>query len=158
MPKKSKKILVVDDNPDLQKATERLLINNGYSVISCLLGKECMEIAKREKPDAILMDVILMDGNGKEFAKELKQNEKTSGIPIIFATNTVDLHNDKGDESFEIDGQIYRAFAKPLHRRKILSVLRKEIGRSKYGGGLPREVVKKAEIKDEKGDGGKLND
>lgn len=145
MLKKAKKILVVDDDPDHQKRTKELLLKGRFKVIPCLIAKECLDMAKREQPDAILMDVILADGDGKELARQLMRDPQTAGIPIIFATNTVGLQEDKGDESFEIDGKLCRAFAKPFHKDKILSVLKKEIARSQSGGELPQTVLQKAE-------------
>lgn len=147
MLKKAKKILVVDDDPDHQKRTKELLLKGRFKAIPCLIAKECLEIAKREQPDAILMDVMLPDGDGKELARQLLRDQQTAGIPIIFATNTVGLQEDRGDESFEIEGKLYRAFAKPFHRDKILSVLKKEIARAQSGGGLPQPVLQKAERK-----------
>lgn len=140
MSTKTKKILVVDDSPVMQEITEKFLAGSGYAVIPCWDGEECMNKARSERPDAILMDVILPDGDGKEFAKELKKSGQTKNIPIIFTTNTVSIEDDKGFESFNIDGEIHRAFAKPLHNQKILSVLKKEINRKKYGGKFPKGV------------------
>ncbi|OGX37623.1 MAG: hypothetical protein A3C36_05065 [Omnitrophica WOR_2 bacterium RIFCSPHIGHO2_02_FULL_52_10] len=145
MLKKAKKILVVDDDPDHQKRTKELLLKGRFKAIPCLIAKECLDMALRERPDAILMDVILPDGDGKELARQLMRDKQTAGIPIIFATNTVGLQEDKGDESFEIDGKICRAFAKPFHKEKILSVLRKEIARAQSGGELPQPVLRKAD-------------
>lgn len=140
MSKKRKKVLVVDDNPTMQKITERLLTRNGYKTVACWYGEECVNRAKAERPDVIIMDVILPDGDGKEFAKQLMEDKRTKDIPIIFATNTVDLEDDKGYEVFNINGVLYRAFAKPLHNQKVVSVIRKEINRKKFGGELPKEA------------------
>ena len=144
MLKKAKKILVVDDDPDHQKRIKELLLKGRFKALPCLIAKECLDMARREQPDAILMDVILPDGDGKELARQLVQDKRTAGIPIIFTTNTVSLQEDQGDEAFEIDGKLYRAFAKPLHKDKILSVLKKEIARSQFGGELPQTVLQKA--------------
>ena len=57
----------------------------------------------------------------------------TDDIPIIFMTVTIELDKDKGKESIEIYGRQYRAFAKPLHNRKLLSVIRKEINKRIHG-------------------------
>lgn len=145
MLKKARKILVVDDDPDHQKRTKEILLKGRFKAIPCLIAKECLDMARRERPDAILMDVILPDGDGKELARQLMRDTQTAGIPIIFATNTVGLQEDKGDESFEIEGKLYRAFAKPFHKEKILSVLKKEIARSQFGGELPQPVLQKAQ-------------
>ena len=66
-------------------------------------------------------------------------NPDTANIPIIFTTNTLSLEADDGSQVFEVDGEKYRAFAKPLHYRKLLSTIRKEINRKIHGGMLPPE-------------------
>lgn len=138
--KKRKIILIVDDDISMQKITKKLLARNGFETISCLYGEECMERVKVEPPDVILMDVMLPDGDGKEFAKRLKKNKKTKDIPIIFTTSIIDLDDDKGNEVFDINGVLCRAFAKPLHDKKVLSVIRKEINRRKTRGKLPETI------------------
>lgn len=149
MSKKIKTVFIVDDSAATQKITKKLLTNNGYKTVTCWDGEECMKRAKNEHPDAILMDVMLPDGNGKEFVKRLKEDERTKDIPIIFTTNTVDIEDDKGYEVFNIDGVLYRAFAKPLHNRKVISVIRKEINRKKFGGKLPPGVHQNQGNKDD---------
>lgn len=148
MPKKSKIIFIVDDNAAMQKISKRLLTRNSYKTVACWYGQECIKRAKIEHPDAILMDVMLPDGNGKEFVKRLKEDERTKDIPIIFITNTVNLEDDKGYEVFNISGVLYRAFAKPLHSQKIISVIRKEINRKQFGGELPQGVHQYQRYKD----------
>jgi CheY-like chemotaxis protein len=137
MTKKKKKILVVDDSPVMQKLTERKLVNDNFLVFAAYDGKECLAEAKNKMPDLILMDVILPDVNGKEIVHKLKGDPETAGIPIIFTTNTLSLEEDDGKQVFEVDNIKYRAFAKPLHYRKLLSAIHKEINRSIHGGELP---------------------
>ena len=129
MPRKPKKILLVDDNPVAQKMTAKAFKNAGYEVFLAWDEKECLKIATAEKPDAILMDVIFPDGDGREFVKKLKQGTDTKEIPIVFATNTLDVKDDAGDLIITIGQDSYRAFAKPLHYPKLLSTVRKEINR-----------------------------
>jgi len=139
MTKKSKSILVVDDSPVMQKATEKMLNNNNFTVYQAHSGSECLTQAKNKLPDLILMDVILPDSNGKEIVAQLKSDSQTKNIPIIFTTNTLSLESDDGSQLFEVDGKKYRAFAKPLHYRKLVSTIHKEINRNLYGGQLPPE-------------------
>lgn len=131
MPGKPKKILLVDDNPVAQKVTARVFANDGYQVLLAWDEVECLKITKAEKPDMILMDVIFPDGDGREFVKKLKQDPDTKNIPIVFATNTLDVKDDEGNLLITIGKESYRAFAKPLHYPKLLSTVRKEINRSK---------------------------
>jgi CheY-like chemotaxis protein len=131
MHKKQKKILLVDDNPVAQKMTTERFANDGYEVLLAWDEEECLKIAKTDRPDAILMDVIFPDGDGREFVKKLKKDPDTRNIPIVFATNTLDVRDDDGDLIITIGKESYRAFAKPLHYPKLLSTVRKEINRSK---------------------------
>jgi len=147
MPKKNNIIFIVDDNPTMQKISKRLLTRNGYETVACWYGQECLDRAKMEHPSIILMDVMLPDGDGREFVKRLREDEQTKDIPIIFTTNTVNLQDDKGYEVFNINGILYRAFAKPLHSQKIISVIRKEINRKRFGGKLPQRAYQVQTIK-----------
>jgi len=131
MPKSQKKILLVDDNPVAQKMTAKVFNNAGFQVLLAWDEEECLKVAKLEKPDAILMDVIFPEGDGREFVKKLKKDPETNEIPIIFATNTLNVIDDKGDLSITIGNESYRAFAKPLHYPKLLSTVRKAINRIK---------------------------
>ena len=131
IPKKRKSILLVDDNPIAQKMTEKVFANDGYQVFLAWDRDECLKMAKAKKPDAILMDIIFPDGDGREFVQKLRQDPETKDIPVVFATNTLDVKDDKGNLILIIDEKTYRAFAKPLHYPKLLSTVRKEINRSK---------------------------
>ena len=139
MSKKNKTILVADDNPIMQKVTTKFLNNNNFTVYSAYSAEECCVMAHDKQPQIILMDVILPDGNGKDVVKKLKEDEVTKNIPIIFTTNTLNLNKDDGNQTFEVDGQRYRAFAKPLHYRKLMSTIHKEMNRNLHGGQLPPE-------------------
>ena len=131
MLKQKRKILLVDDNPVAQKMTANVFKNDGYEVFLAWGEKDCLEIAKTQKPDAILMDVIFPDGDGREFVKTLKQDPETCQIPVVFATNTIEMKDDKGNLVIKLGDDIFRAFAKPLHYPKLLSTVRKEINRNK---------------------------
>ncbi len=140
MPKESYKILIVDDSPVMQKMTTKIFQNDGYQVLSAWDGQECLEKVKSRRPDAVLMDVILPDVDGKDIARQLMEEPGNKEMAIIFTTNTLSLKKDKGNEAFRINGYLYRAFAKPLHYGKITSVVRKEINRCKSGGRLSPKI------------------
>lgn len=127
--KSPKKILVVDDDPVMTKLLEKRLKVDGYDVISALSGSDGIAKAIKEKPALIVLDLMIPDINGVDVTKELKKNDGTKTIPIVFISVTLGVENDKGDEKIEIDGEFFRIFAKPLHNRKLLSVIRKEINK-----------------------------
>jgi len=86
----NKKILVVEDEATLQKALTETLVQNGYNVLNALDGLRGLEIAREEKPDLILLDIILPKMDGFEVLKKLKEDENVSEIPIIILTNLSD--------------------------------------------------------------------
>jgi len=86
-----KKILFIEDEPTLQKAIGQFLEQEGYQVTSALDGELGLEMAKKDKPDLILLDIVLPKKDGFEVLKELKENEITKDIPVIVLTN---LEND----------------------------------------------------------------
>lgn len=84
---KNKKILVIEDEATLQKALMEALTQESYDVLSALDGLRGLEMAREEKPDLILLDIILPKMDGFEVLKELKKDESVSEIPIIILTN-----------------------------------------------------------------------
>ena len=136
---KAIRLLLVDDHEVVRIGLRSVLNNNrGISVVGEAGTKvAAVRAVKRLRPDIILMDVILPDVNGREIVHQLQKDPATAKIPIIFTTNTLSLEVDDGNQVFEVDHVKYRAFAKPLHYRKLLSAIHKEINRSIHGGDLP---------------------
>ena len=82
-----KTILFIEDELTLQKVIGRFLEEEGYQVKNALDGDIGLEIAKKYKPDLILLDIILPKKDGFEVLKELKRDEATKNIPVIVLTN-----------------------------------------------------------------------
>jgi len=80
-------ILIVEDEPTLQKALSMALEKEGYAIKSALDGEIGFNTAKEIKPDLILLDLILPKMDGFEVLEELKKEESTKDIPIIILTN-----------------------------------------------------------------------
>lgn len=85
----TKKILVIDDDPDLVEATEIILKSKQYEVIVAYGGIEGLEKAKKESPDLIVLDVMMPDKDGYTVCKELKANPGLSRIPVLLLTAVV---------------------------------------------------------------------
>ncbi len=134
MAKTRRKILVVDDNPVAQKLYRRIFENAGYEVHEAYSAEECFRSVTASIPDIILMDVILPDTDGKTVVQQINSEKGRGEIPVIFVTNTLPPEKDKGYETISIDGRNYRAFAKPIHVSKLISVVRKEYNRHMHGG------------------------
>jgi len=83
------KILVVDDDPDIIKATKKVLEARSYQVITALNGEECLERIREERPDLIIMDLLMPKLDGFGVCQELRENSEYaeySDIPILIAT------------------------------------------------------------------------
>lgn len=81
-----KKILVVDDEPDVLELIKSRLELNNFDVVTALNGEEGIRKAIGENPDLILLDVLMPEKNGYEVCQELKNKPETALIPIIFLT------------------------------------------------------------------------
>ena len=84
-----KRVLVVDDNANNLMLEKDLLEVAGFEVFEAENAADGIAIARKEKPDIILMDVRLPDMRGTEAARILRQDEETRGIPIVFVTAAV---------------------------------------------------------------------
>lgn len=82
-----KKILFIEDESALQKTLGEVLKQEGFEVISAFDGMAGLELAKTQKPDLILLDLILPKMDGFKVLEELKKDEKTKEIPVIVLTN-----------------------------------------------------------------------
>lgn len=81
-----KKILIIDDEQDFVDTTSFSLENSGFTVLASLDGLSGIEKAKKQKPDIILLDLMMPDIDGYEIAKRLKEDKLTANIPIIVLT------------------------------------------------------------------------
>lgn len=83
------RILIVDDDPDIVESVGTILKKKNHEVIEAYGGNEGLEKAKKEKPDAIILDVMMPDKDGYEVCKELKADPDYSDIPILLLTAVV---------------------------------------------------------------------
>jgi len=81
-----KKILILDDEPNVVAYLETLLQDNGYDTVSAGDGREGMEKARSEKPDLITLDISMPEESGIRFYRELKQDPDLAGIPVVIVT------------------------------------------------------------------------
>jgi CheY-like chemotaxis protein len=81
-----KKILIVEDNNDFREILHRFITKLGYHTIKARNSKEAIECAEAEQPDLIFMDLDLPDADGIKTTAILRQNPKTSHIPVVAIT------------------------------------------------------------------------
>jgi len=88
---KSRTVLLVDDDGDFVEMNRVLLEENGYTVRTAFNGKECLDHVAREKPDVIILDMMMEDRNeGFNLSRELRNSEYTKNIPLVMITSVHD--------------------------------------------------------------------
>ena len=81
------KILLIEDDPFLLSMYATKFELEGFEIIFAEDGEKALKVANKEKPDIILLDVLLPKMDGFEVLKELKKNEETKAVPVILLTN-----------------------------------------------------------------------
>ena len=83
----SKKVLIIEDDKFLRELLGKKLSNVGYTAILAVDGEEGLEKIKKEKPDIILLDLILPGINGFEVLEKHKEDSSISSVPVIILSN-----------------------------------------------------------------------
>lgn len=120
-----KKILFIEDESALQKTFSETLKQEGYEVTSALDGETGLRLAETEKPDLILLDLILPKMNGFEVIKKLQQNPATKVIPIIVLTNLEDIGD--VEKAVELGATTYLVKAK-YSLAEVMEKIKKTLG------------------------------
>jgi OmpR family response regulator RpaB len=81
-----KKLLVVDDEPDILRVTSIRLKKLGYNVLTAAGGKEALDTMRSENPDLVLLDLVMPFMNGAEVCEQIKNDKTLKHIPIILFT------------------------------------------------------------------------
>ncbi|MCS7286313.1 MAG: response regulator [Anaerolineae bacterium] len=82
------RILVVDDDPDFIKLTQRILKSKGHEVLTAASGREALRVMRREKPDLVLLDIMMsyiLDG--LDVSREMAKDPELKDIPVIMVTS-----------------------------------------------------------------------
>jgi phosphate regulon transcriptional regulator PhoB len=131
------KILIVDDERDIIKMLDYNLKKEGFRVISAYDGEDAIDSALKERPDLIVLDLMLPGLDGLEVCKTIKKENKTANIPIIMLTA-------KAQEADKIVGLELGAddyITKPFSPRELIARIKAVLRRVKEKGDLP-EILK----------------
>ncbi len=120
------RILVVDDEEDILELVRVNLEKAGYQVTTAISGEAALELAVREQPDLVVLDLMLPGMDGLEAAKFMKSNEETSRIPIVMLTA-------RGEESDVVKGlelgaddYVTKPFSPRILVARVKTVLRRK--------------------------------
>lgn len=119
------KVLIVDDDPDFHETIRSFLKSAGYSIVSAYSEREGLELARREKPDVILLDIIMQAAtDGFDFCREARRDPNIKhtpllGVSAIEKVSGVAYPPDMDPNLFPVDAYL----SKPVTREKLLEVL-----------------------------------
>ncbi|MFZ2975774.1 MAG: response regulator [Candidatus Moraniibacteriota bacterium] len=106
----NKKILIIEDEETLQRALTQYLEEENFEVFGAMDGEKGIEMVKKEKPDLVLLDIILPKKDGFKVLEEIKQDETTKNIPVILLTNLESIDDiqkafDKGATTYLVKSE-----------------------------------------------------
>lgn len=111
-----KKILIVDDEPNILMSLDFLMRKEGYEVFIARDGAEALDILKRELPDIIVLDIMMPNVDGYEVCQHVKNNESTNHIKIIFLT--AKSKKEDIEKGYEMGADLY--LTKPFSTRNLV--------------------------------------
>lgn len=121
----SRRVLVVDDAEDLRTvATVALRAVGKWDVLTAMSGLEAIEIAALERPDAILLDVMMPTLDGPATVTRLRQNDATRSIPVIFLTAKQQPSDLERLATYDVAGIIAKPFDPMTLASEVARILR----------------------------------
>jgi len=119
----SKKILIVEDEQEFFFFYEMMLEDTDYTIVHAPDGKQALDMIKTEKPDLIILDLLLDKLPGDEFLRQIKSNPHYKDIPVIVASS-FSPHSNK--TVFEIDPDL-AYLEKPFTQERLMEVIKEKI-------------------------------
>lgn len=121
------KILVVDDEPDVVAMIQRALVSEGFDVACAYDGISAIDLAESEKPDLILLDIMMPMMSGYEVCQQLRSNPPTREIPVLCVTSA---HNpDTRHRAHAVGAQ--GVLVKPFIPRELVLQIRRYLQNAK---------------------------
>lgn len=130
----AEKILIVDDDREMVELIELFLSNAGFATLSAFSGEEALEKTFQEKPDLILLDIMMPKIDGWEVLRRIKNDPEAQNIPVAFITaRTQNIDKMIGLSVMKAAGYI----TKPFSKQELLTEVKRIIDEYKRGSGKP---------------------
>ena len=130
-----KRLLLIDDDPNLILLVKDYLEFRGYEVITAENGREALEVLEQEIPDMIICDVMMPEMDGYAFVNQVRQEERTSWIPILFLS----AKQQTGDKIKGLDSGADVYMVKPFEAEELVAQveasLKQAFRQKQYTGG-----------------------
>ena len=121
------RILIVDDSPTQISAISKILLKQGFEIITAEDGETGVEKASSEKPDIILMDVVMPNLNGFQATRQITRNPDTSHIPVIILTSK----DQETDKAWAMRQGAKHYLVKPVTQSELLAKVAHELRRGR---------------------------
>ena len=113
------RVVCIEDEPEMIDLVRLILSRKGFQVVGAMGGREGLEVIAREKPDLVLLDLMMPDMDGWEVYQKMKANEAMKNIPVIVVTG----RSDPEEEATVRELGITAFLRKPPNGQQILSAL-----------------------------------
>jgi CheY-like chemotaxis protein len=127
LPAAKQTVLIVDDSPDILDVVSSSLSKDGYRCITAPGGNECLAILAEQKPDVILLDVIMAPLDGWSTLRQIKKNPATKSIPVLMLTGNRLTARDAKDYHICIEDYIQ----KPFREEEVCEAIEQILARKK---------------------------
>jgi len=121
----NKKVLLVDDDPGVHVVIVPILSKAGYLAISAKSGEQALHLALNERPDLIILDVIMPGIKGRDLCKKIKAYDVLKDIPVIFLT----AKDSQDDINAELEAGAVTHLTKPVNPANLLHTIDGIIGK-----------------------------
>ena len=120
----AKRILICDDDPVILRLLEVNLQLEGFNVLLAHHGEEALEVATRETPDLIVLDIMMPRLDGYQTCQRLKEQENTKNIPVIFLSAKAQASDVELGKSYGVDDYL----TKPFDPDDLIQVVNRFVG------------------------------
>ncbi len=131
----AEKILIVDDDMETLRLVGLMLQRQGYQIVAASNGTQALGLTRNEKPDLIVLDVMMPDMDGYEVTRQLRQDKDTLDIPIILFTAKSQV--DDKVTGYEVGADDY--LTKPVHPAELVAHIKALLARGKNRAAVPQE-------------------
>jgi DNA-binding response OmpR family regulator len=128
-----KRVVCIEDEPEMIDLVKLILSRKGFQVVGAMGGREGLEAIQREKPDLVLLDLMMPDMDGWEVYQKMKADEATKGTPVIVVTaKAQSIDKVLGLHIAKVDDYI----TKPFGPQELLESVEKVLARQAQGQGV----------------------
>ncbi len=118
------KVLIIDDDKGLQRMLQIVLGTHGFDIVSAFTGEEGLSLAKAEKPDAIVLDVMMPGIKGRDVCRTLKADAATRDIPVLILS----AKDSDDDIAAELAAGAVAHLTKPVNSTSLVRKVKQILG------------------------------